>query len=227
MGFIIAEVALQRAIANGIGKLKRNEANFRNIFSQYTCDILDPHYGESYVDDMWTWFTATKLPIMQAFSFDPDKIPCYSIHLASEADDESKASIGDYLGPEEYSDELVNPMTVMLDVGVHATQSKDHVLWMYYILNYVLYREKPLMRELGLQLTTFSASDYNKDSQYMAENIWSRWIRFRCTVQNRLADGNDYYEIDNMNIDIQNNKIDDVENEELVPSIIPDRKIQE
>ncbi len=46
---------------------------------------------------------------------------------------------------------------------------------------------------LGLQLYTFRASEYNKESKYMADNVWSRWIRFRCTVQNYL-EGDQYVE---------------------------------
>jgi hypothetical protein len=64
---------------------------------------------------------------------------------------------------------------------------------MYYILAYIFYKEKMTGHGLGLQLYTFRASDYNKESKYMADNVWSRWIRFRCTVQNYL-DGEEYIE---------------------------------
>jgi len=195
------EVVLQRAISNGIQKLKTSEEIFKGIFEQFSCDELSPYYGDTYIDELWTWFSETKVPVLQSFSFDPDKVPCYSIHLASEQDDESKASVGDFFGIGEEADEKVNAMTVMLDIGIHGSSSKDHVLWLYYILNYLLYKEKPLMRKLGLQLTTFSASDYSKDSQYMAENMWSRWVRFRCTVQNFLDDDG-YSEIDNVDVGI-------------------------
>ena len=73
------------------------------------------------------------------------------------------------------------------------SKSKDHVLWMYYILTYIFYKEKVLGRKLGLQIFTFRANDYNKESKYMADNVWSRWVRFRCTVQNYL-DGDVYVE---------------------------------
>jgi hypothetical protein len=214
------EIVLQRAISNGIVKLKTNEDVFKGIFAQYMSEELDPYYGTEYVDGIWTWFSATKLPVVQSFSFDPQKVPCLSIHLASEQDDEGKAAAGDFFGMGENSDELVNPMTVMLDIGIHASKSKDHVLWMYYIVNYLLYKEKKLMRSLGLQLTTFSASEYNKDSQYMAENVWSRWVRFKCTVQNFLDD-DDYTEIDSLTVNIQKDIKASTDNSELVPAVIP------
>lgn len=219
MSFVMPEVVLQRAIANGIQKLKISEAVFKGIFAQFTCDELGPYYGTSYVDELWTWFKDEKVPVIQSFSFDPDKVPCFSIHLASEQDDESKAAIGDTFGMGTDADIHVNPMTIMLDIGIHASSSKDHVLWMYYILNYLLYKEKPLMRKLGLQLTTFSASEYNKDSQYMAENIWSRWIRFKCIVQNFLDD-DDYSSIDEVDAQIQYGRVNDEDDSELVPPVI-------
>jgi len=201
VSIIMAEVVLQRAIGNGLQKLKLSEEVFKGIFTQFTCTELEAYYGTSYVNELWTWFSGTNIPVLQSFSFDPQKVPCYSIHLASEQDDESKAAVGDFFGMGEEADEKVNVMTVMLDIGIHGSNSKDHVLWMYYILNYLLYKEKPLMRKLGLQLTTFSASEYNKDSQYMAENIWSRWVRFKCTVQNFLDDDG-YSQIDNVEVGI-------------------------
>jgi len=220
MSFILPEVVLQRAIANGMVKLKSSESAFKNIFAQYESDELDPHYGTAYVNGIWSWFSDTTIPVVQSFSFDPQKVPCFSIHLASETDDEGKAAIGDYFGMGEDAEEGVNPMTVMLDIGIHATNSKDHVLWMYYIVNYLLYKEKKLMRKLGLQLTTFSASEYNKDSQYMAENIWSRWVRFKCNVQNFL-DADEYDQIDDLEVHVQYDRKDDTDDSDLVPSVIP------
>ena len=78
---------------------------------------------------------------------------------------------------------------------------------MYYILAYVFYKEKLLGRKLGLQLYTFRASDYNKESKYMADNVWSRWIRFRCTVQNYI-DGDEYNTPDEFIIDLDTDNTD-------------------
>ncbi len=201
MSLVMAEIVLQRAIGTGLQKLKLNEEVFKGIFAQLTCDELQAHYGDSFVDEIWDWFSTTTIPVLQSFSFDAQKVPCYAIHLVNEQDDESKAATGDFFGMGQEADEQVNVMTVMLDIAIHGTNSKDHVLWMYYILNYLLYKEKPLMRRLGLQLTTFSASEYNKDSRYVAENVWTRWVRFKCSVQNFL-DGDGYSEIENVEVGI-------------------------
>ena len=186
MAFAIPEVALQRMIQIGLKNLRGNRAAFDCIFDVYLSDEMAASYGQTHIDSIYNWFTTTKLPALQAWSFDPTRVPAYSIHLSDESEDESKAAMGDYWGMGESTEIQTGVSTVSLDIGIHADKSKDHVLWMYYILTYIFYKEKMLGRKLGLQLFTFRASDYNKESKYMADNVWSRWIRFRCTVQNYL-----------------------------------------
>ena len=189
----LSEVALQRVIQVGLKNLRNNPEAFKDIFEQYNCEEMASSYGIPYIEKIYDWFNGTKLPVMQAFSFDTAKIPGISIHLADESEDESKAAMGDLWGMGQDNDILTGPVTVSIDIGIHADKSKDHVLWMYYIVLYILYKEKSLARKLGLQLYTYRANDYNKESKYMAENVWSRWVRFRCTVQHYIG-GDTYIE---------------------------------
>jgi len=201
MAFALPEVALQRMIQIGLKNLRGNRAAFDCIFAVYTCDEMKASYGQAYIDKIYTWFTTTETPVLQAWSFDPTRVPAYSIHLSDESEDESKAALSDYFGEGEDNEYLVGASSVSLDIGIHADKTKDNVLWMYYILSYIFYKEKMLGRKLGLQLYTFRASDYNKESKYMADNVWSRWIRFRCTVQNYI-DGDEYNTPDEIIIDL-------------------------
>lgn len=199
--FILTEVALQRAIKDGLKDLQNNVDILDHIFAQYAHPKLAYVYGVDYIEGIKRWVESTKIPVVQAWSFDATRVPCVSIHLGNEVDDESKAGIGDFWGDGESGEILVNPMTVMLDIGIHADKSKDHVLWLYYMINHILYQKKGMLRDLGFQLITFNASDYNKESKYMAENIWTRWIRFRCTVQN-YVEGTEFTDIDNIDTDM-------------------------
>jgi hypothetical protein len=220
MAIMLSEVALQRMIQIGLRNLRSSEENFKDIFAQYACPEMAASYGDNYIQKIWDWFSGTKIPVLQAWSFDTSKVPGISIHLADESEDESKASMNDYFGMGENSDVKTGVVTVSIDIGIHADKSKDHVLWIYYILLYILYREKPLGRKLGLQLYTYRANDYNKESKYMADNVWSRWVRFRCTVQHYVSDSGEYItpdieldidaaQIDGSNItDISNAQID-------------------
>ena len=201
MSMVLPEVSLQRVLQVGIKNLRNNPDAFDNIFSIYKCPEMAQNYGDAYIDGIRQWFNTTKLPVSQAFAFKADVFPQISIHLAVENEDESKASMDDYFGMSEDENIYVGVDAVSLDIGIHADKSKDHVLWLHYIVKYILYKEKYLARKLGLQLQTFSATDYNKDNARMAENVWVRTIRYRCTVQNYI--GNDTLEeIDSIEIDL-------------------------
>jgi hypothetical protein len=192
MSVVLAEVALQRLIQVGLSNIRNNPAAFKEIFDQYNSPEMAASYGQAYIDKIQQWFANIKMPVVQAWAFDTTRVPGFSIHLANESEDESKIAVGDLWGMGEDSDILTGPVTVSIDIGIHADKAKDHVLWMYYMLLYILYREKMIGQKLGLQVYTYSASDYTKESKYMAENVWSRWVRFRCTVQHYVPAAEEY-----------------------------------
>ena len=181
---VLAQVALQRLIQAGVKHLKSNVDILDEIFEMYTCDELASDYGQTYIDGIKTWFTETKIPVVQAWSLNPERIPAVSIHLATENEDEGKASMGDFFGEDEDGEVGVNAFTVVLDVGIHASKHSDQVLWMYYIVSYILFKNKLLAEHLGLRLQTFSASDHGRRTPVLPDNVWSRWLKFKCTVQN-------------------------------------------
>jgi hypothetical protein len=179
------EIVIQKVLDYGIKQLRANKTEFYELFDQFTQDELSADYGPKYLDEVWKWFSTTKIPVLKAWSFNMQTIPCISVHLANETEDEAKASIGDYAGMfDEESETGTGVFTAMVDIGIHANRAGDHVLWLYYIVAYILFKHKLMAHRLGLKLHTFSASDYNKDSSKMAENMWTRWVRFRCTTQN-------------------------------------------
>jgi hypothetical protein len=202
MSWVLPEIVLQKVITHGIKELRRNKAAFYDIFAQYAEDELAQEYGTEYIDKLWLWFSTTKVPVVQAWSFNVQKVPCISVHLANETEDETKSAIGDYAGTfDDVSETGTGAFTVMLDLGIHANKAGDHVLWLYYIVSYILFRHKNMAERLGLKLHTFSASDYNKEAKYMTENIWTRWIRFRCTTQNFWSSDQEFLDIEEINIE--------------------------
>lgn len=202
MAFVLPEIVLQRILTIGIKQLRNDKAAFYDIFAQYNEDELIAEYGLNYIDQLWAWFSTTKIPVVQAWSFNAQKIPCLSVHLATETEDETKAAIGDIAGEfDEDGETGTGVFTVMLDIGIHANKAGDHVLWLYYITNYILFKHKLRAHRLGLKLHTFSASDYNKEAKYMMENIWTRWIRFRCTTENFWG-GDEFLDIQDVNTEV-------------------------
>jgi len=195
------EIVVQKVLEYGIKRLRSNKAEFYDLFAQFTQDELAADYGDKYLDEVWKWFSTSKIPVVKAWSFNAQVIPCISVHLANETEDEGKAGIGDYAGTfDDQGETGTGVMTAMVDIGVHANKAGDHVLWIYYIVAYILFKHKLMAHRLGLKLHTFSASDYNKDNSKMTENIWTRWVRFRCTTEN-FWDAERFQDVENVNLD--------------------------
>lgn len=199
MGFVMPEIVVQKVLEYGIKTLRANKSEFYDLFYQFTQDELSNDYGQKYLDEVWKWFSTTKIPVVKAWNFNAQQIPCISVHLANETEDESKAAFNDLAGVfDEKGETGTGVFTCMVDIGIHANRAGDHVLWLYYIVAYILFKHKLMAHRLGLKLHTFSASDYNKDAARMTENIWTRWIRFRCTTQNFWA-AEPFFEVENIN----------------------------
>jgi len=198
MSFVMPEIAVQKILAFGIKQLRADKDAFYDLFAEFDQDELADDYGTSYIDEVWKWFSTTKIPIVRAWSLNAQVIPCISVHLANETEDETKDSIGDYFGADDEGEIGTGVFTVMVDIGIHTSRAGDQVLWLYYIVSYILFKNKLMAHRLGLKLHTYSASDYNKDASKMTDNIWTRWIRFRCTTENFWA-AEKFVEIDDMN----------------------------
>jgi hypothetical protein len=198
MSWIMPEIVVQRVLTHGLQELRKNKEEFYDLFAQFLQDELAVDYGPKYLHEIHEWFLTTKIPVVQAWSLNIQRIPCLSVHLANETEDESKAAVGDIFGSGRDSDIGIGVFTVMVDIGVHANKAGDHVLWLYYITSYILFKHKLMAERLGLRLHTFSASDYNKDQSKMTDNVWTRWVRFKCTTQNHW-NADKYLDIDEVN----------------------------
>lgn len=98
MAWTLPEVAIRRVISDSFKKLRANKPAFVDIFSEFAQDELAEEYGEAYIEQIWQWFTTTKIPVIQSWSFNAQKIPCISVHLANEQEDEAKLAMDDFGG---------------------------------------------------------------------------------------------------------------------------------
>lgn len=212
MGFIIPQVSVQRMIQEGLADLKSNPAQLDNIFDLYLHDSMVNDYGQTYIDQIKTWFAKTRIPVVQAWSFNKTRIPGISIHLAQEMEDETKSAINDYGFEEDGDIGGVNVFTVNLDIGIHASKTGDEVLWLYYIISYCLFTQKRLAESMGIHLQTFNGTDYGRALEKLPDNIWTRWIRFRCTVNNQWVaqEANEAFDRVDSDVDVQSSSSDNI-----------------
>jgi hypothetical protein len=174
------EIAVSRLIAYGLQQLRADEESFRDLFCYLSHDpFMVDTYGPSYVDRLWEWFNTDKIKVIQGWSLNMQSVPCYSITLSSEVEDESTASFSDYYGDDECNELLVYAKIVNLDIGCHGSKSPDQVIWLYYILSYILFKNKRYAESMGLELQTATASDWARDNGKTPENIFTRWVRMR------------------------------------------------
>jgi len=195
------QLALHRIIQEGMVTVRNNPEIMDDIFQYFTCEEMNADYGQAYIEQVKAWFVQTKIPVVQAWSLNPQLAPQISIKLATEQEDESKSAIGDHWGDGDDSNIGVAPFIVQLDIGLHASKGGDQVLWLYYIVSYILFKRKRRAEALGLQLHTFTATDYTRDMAKMADNIFSRYIRFRTVVQN-FWDSEEYIDIFDVAVDL-------------------------
>lgn len=184
MPHVMPQVAVHRIIQDGVQIIKENIDLLDDIFQYFTCGPMEADYGQSYIDQIKKWFKDTKIPVVQAWSMDMAKVPQISVQLASETEAEDKAAIGDHWDSMDDGNIGVSVFNVNLDVMIFGTKNSDEILWLYYIVNYILFKRKRQAEALGLQLHTFGATDYARDFPRLPENIWVRTIKFKCTVEN-------------------------------------------
>jgi hypothetical protein len=179
------ELMMQKILEIGIWDLQTNPDKLDYIFNTYNLKEFSGLYGQSYIEEIKEWFVKTDIPVIQSWSFNPDRIPCISVHLNSEVEDIDKAAINDYWGENADGGSVgVGVFNVSLTFGVHAAKNGNYVLWLYYILHHILFTYKLFIEKMGLQLHTFTGGDYIHDQKYIANHIWSRWVNFNCVVQN-------------------------------------------
>lgn len=215
MAWIMPEVAVQRAIQLGIKELRNDQEAFEEIFAIYSDPEMIDDYGPDYIEKIRQWFNTTKLPVVQGWTMNSSRVPCFSITLSSENEDETKAAMGDHFGEGENETLGVGVSSVVVDIEIWASKQSDYVLWMYYILSYILYKKKLMLERLGCQLHTYGASDYNRDGSKQDENVWVRRVRFKCTTQNVWVSEKKTTP-DDLDLRVRYGRIGDPDDEDLV-----------
>ena len=218
MSHVMPQVALHRIIQDGIQIVKSNTVLLDDIFQYYKCPAMASDYGQSYIEEIKVWFVKTKIPVVQAWNLNMQQVPQIGIQLAQESEAEDRAGIGDHWGEDEDGNIGVGVFNVNLDVVLMGTKNTDEVLWMYYIVNYILFKRKRQAEELGLQLHTFTASDYGKDQQRFPENVYSRTLRYRAIVQN-FWNSEPFLDINDMEVTVD---IESTTGDEIDPVIVLD-----
>ena len=198
----LPQVALHRLIQEGIAYLKKNPDTLDVILNYYLSEPMNVDYGESYLSTVKQWLVETKIPVVQAWSANPQQVPQISVQLVADAEDEGKAAIGDHWGMGSDDNIGTAPFITQLDVALQASKGTDQVLWLYEMTKFILFKFKRRAEQLGLQLHTFSASDVRRNNQVLPDNVYVRYIRVR-TITQTFWNADALAEIDDLEVDLR------------------------
>jgi len=169
------------------------------VFSHLSTQFLDPKYGEAKVQEIISFLKKYQLNIVQSFAMIPQQLPCLSIQLLDGREDIPHTGLNDHEG---YADVLnanqevmgrsqikYSPISDTVHIGIHTADTPDLTKYIYYLVVYILLLFKPDLRERGLHLSTFAATDLSKLNEYLPSNVYSRFINFSCISFARIDAG--------------------------------------
>jgi hypothetical protein len=91
------------------------------------------------------------------------------------------------------------------EVRVNAQTNTDQAIWLYYIVSYILMRNKGNFEKLGMESQTYSASEFTRDVGKSPNNIWGRTFRFSFLVQHSWKEEVNAVEIVEVNVNSETN----------------------
>jgi hypothetical protein len=91
------------------------------------------------------------------------------------------------------------------EIRVNAQTNSDQAIWLYYIVAYILMRNKHKFEEVGLESQTFSTSEFTRDVGKAPNSIWGRTLRFSFLVKHDWREEVDALEIVGVNVNVESN----------------------
>ena len=128
------------------------------------------------------FFRKNQIAIVQSFSDVQAHLPCISIQLANDGEDQGLALTDDFGGIESFDsnngigrDENTIHANTTINVGIHT---KEQLLtkYLYHIAKYfVLSAKEDLIRQ-NFIIATFKGSDFTRDASWQGDHVYTRFL---------------------------------------------------
>lgn len=99
------------------------------------------------------------------------------------------------------------------EIRVNAQTNSDQAIWLYYIVAYILMRNKNKFEEVGLENQTFSTSEFTRDVGKSPNSIWGRTLRFSFLVEHDWREEVDALELVGVNVNVESNVTESIQGE--------------
>ena len=146
---------------------------------------LDPIISRKYSMEpirLREFFRRNQIAIIQSFSDVQAHLPCISIQLANDGEDQGLALTDDFGGIESFDsnggigrDENTIHANTTINVGIHT---KEQLLtkYLYHIAKYfVLSAKEDLIRQ-NFIIATFKGSDFMRDASWQGDHVYTRFL---------------------------------------------------
>lgn len=77
----------------------------------------------------------------------------------------------------------VTPMFESIQIGIHAGENTNMAKYLYYMLIYFLQSRRMELENIGIQIHTFTVTEYAKVMDFLPDNIINRFVNFRARVE--------------------------------------------
>ena len=128
------------------------------------------------------FFRNNQVAIVQSFSDIQTNLPCISIQLANDGEDQGLALTDDFGGIEGFDanngigrDENTIHANTVINVGIHT---KDQLLtkYIYHITKYFILSAKEDLIRQNFIIATFKGSDFSRDAGWAGDHVYTRFL---------------------------------------------------
>ena len=128
------------------------------------------------------FFRNNEIAIIQSFSDVQTNLPCISIQLASDGEDQGLALTDDFGGIDGFDttgpigrDENTIHANTVINVGIHT---KEQLLtkYLYHITKYFILSAKEDLIRQNFIIATFRGSDFTRDAAWQGDHVYTRFL---------------------------------------------------
>lgn len=95
MGIVLTDYVIESVIREGLNELKADPTIIDNVMSQLVSSYLKTDYGQQTINELKDYVQKNKIYVYQSYGLQGNKMPCYSINLASSIESEREAAMQD------------------------------------------------------------------------------------------------------------------------------------
>ena len=203
MSFTLPDLLIEGAIRAGYELLRTSTVELRGQILDVVFDFEQSAVGKDgglpesivrkYTQErarLIDFFTENEVAIVQSFSDVQSRLPCVSIQLANDGEDQGLALADDFggvngetLGPDQ---NIIHANTT-INVGIHT---KEQLLtkYLYHLTKYFILSSKLDLIRQNFIIATFRGSDFSRDASWQGDHVYTRFLNISGKTEDSWID---------------------------------------